>query len=153
MPPEVTRRAVAPSQQPGEHGPPPQSVLDELSLLWSHRSLLYTLVVTDLRHRYVGSSIGFFWTVVNPILELVTYTFVFRRYLSTNLAVGEGDLDVISFCIAYLEYHCSVISMCLGPLVIDVSPHTDIAKLITEIVQESRSVLCGMVYLQECVGQ
>ncbi len=100
MSPEVTRRAVAPSQKPGEYGPPPQSVFDELSLLWGHRSLLYTLVMTDLRHRYVGSSIGFFWTVVNPILELVTYTFVFHVLMGVKFHPSGGTVHygLFLFC-------------------------------------------------------
>ncbi len=54
------------------------SVAGELRELYHARRLLWAFVWNDLRARYVGSSIGFFWTVVNPILELVTYTFVFH---------------------------------------------------------------------------
>lgn len=52
--------------------------------MWHARSLLAAFVRNDLRTRYVGSSIGFFWTVVNPILELVTYTFVFHVLLEVR---------------------------------------------------------------------
>lgn len=56
----------------------------ELALLWRERRLLWSFVRNDLRARYVGSSIGFFWTVVNPVLELVTYTFVFHTLLDVR---------------------------------------------------------------------
>jgi ABC-type polysaccharide/polyol phosphate export permease len=81
-------------------GPPPQPVLKQLRLLWEHRALLYTLIVSDLRFRYVGSSIGFFWTVVNPIIELVTYTFVFHVLMGVKFhpAGGTVHYGLFLFC-------------------------------------------------------
>jgi ABC-type polysaccharide/polyol phosphate export permease len=61
-----------------------------LSELWRHRRLLWAFVVKDLRHRYVGSSIGFFWTVVTPLLELATYTFVFHVLLDIKFHPAGG---------------------------------------------------------------
>lgn len=60
------------------------TALGELRELWSARGLLWAFVRTELRQRYMGSSIGFFWTVVNPLLELVTYTFVFHVLLDVR---------------------------------------------------------------------
>ncbi len=56
----------------------PPSILGELRALWAARSLCVALVRHDLRQRYVGSSIGFFWTVLVPMFELAVYTFVFH---------------------------------------------------------------------------
>lgn len=64
--------------------PAPASVRGELAELWGARRLLWAFVWNDLRARYVGSSIGFFWTVVNPLLELVTFTFVFHKLIGIN---------------------------------------------------------------------
>jgi ABC-type polysaccharide/polyol phosphate export permease len=61
-----------------------------LSELWRHRRLLWAFVVKDLRHRYVGSTIGFFWTVVTPLLELTTYTFVFHGLLQVKFHESGG---------------------------------------------------------------
>ncbi len=58
--------------------------------LWEHRSLIWALVVRDLRHRYTGSSLGFFWTVVTPLLELMTYTFVFNVLIGVKFMEGTG---------------------------------------------------------------
>ena len=55
-----------------------------------YRNLLYSFVVNDLRFKYVGSAIGFFWTVIDPILELAIYTFVFSVLLKVRFA-PEGD--------------------------------------------------------------
>jgi len=43
--------------------------------------LVRSFAVNDIRKRYVGSLMGFFWTVVQPLIELVTYTFVFTVIL------------------------------------------------------------------------
>ena len=41
------------------------------------RHLIWNFVVRDLKARYVGSLMGFFWAVVHPLVLLVSYTFVF----------------------------------------------------------------------------
>jgi len=78
-----------------------QPVLSELKTLWTHRSLLATLTINDLRFRYMGSSIGFFWTVVNPIVELVTYTFVFHVLMGVRFSPeqsGTVHYSLFLFC-------------------------------------------------------
>jgi len=43
--------------------------------------LTWTLALGDLRRQYVGSFLGVVWTVLKPLLELLTYTFVFTVLL------------------------------------------------------------------------
>lgn len=38
----------------------------------------------DLKARYVGSSMGFFWSVIYPIVSLFIYMFVFQRVLGSR---------------------------------------------------------------------
>jgi ABC-type polysaccharide/polyol phosphate export permease len=42
-----------------------------------HWRLLWALVKRDLRARYIGSIMGVFWSVVNPLIMLVIYIFIF----------------------------------------------------------------------------
>ncbi len=42
-----------------------------------YRSLLKTLTGRELKARYRGSVLGYLWSLVNPLLLLVVYTFVF----------------------------------------------------------------------------
>jgi len=81
--PEVSSQPPAPRR-----GPPP--ILRELKLAWEHRYLVGSFVANDLRYRYTGGSIGLFWTVVNPLVELVTYTFVFNILLGVTFG-PEGS--------------------------------------------------------------
>lgn len=39
--------------------------------------MIFSLVHKELRGRYKGSVLGFFWTFLNPLLQLIVYTFVF----------------------------------------------------------------------------
>ena len=61
-----------------------------LRTLASNRRLLKELVVRDLKARYVGSTMGFFWSVVFPLINLVVYTFVFRTLLSVRFGDKAG---------------------------------------------------------------
>lgn len=46
-----------------------------------YRDLLYNLVVRDLKVRYKHSVLGFFWSLLNPLLLMVVFTFVFSALL------------------------------------------------------------------------
>ena len=65
-----------------------------LATLWRSRRLLKDFVVRDLKARYVGSSMGFFWSVVFPIINLIVYVFVFRVVLNTRWSDSQGATEV-----------------------------------------------------------
>ena len=52
-----------------------------LSQLVRYRGLIVSLVARELKARYRGSVLGFFWSFVNPLLLLLVYTFVFTIVL------------------------------------------------------------------------
>lgn len=56
-------------------------MLDSLTRLFGYRALIQSLVARDLKARYRGSVLGFFWSFVNPLLLLSIYTFVFTQIL------------------------------------------------------------------------
>ena len=53
------------------------SALAELRKLFRYRMLIQSLVGRELKARYRGSILGFFWSFVNPLLLLLTYGVVF----------------------------------------------------------------------------
>jgi lipopolysaccharide transport system permease protein len=61
-------------------------VFSNLAKLFRYRGLIQTLVVRDLKARYRGSVLGFFWSFFNPLLLLLIYSFVF-----TQVLVGAHD--------------------------------------------------------------
>jgi lipopolysaccharide transport system permease protein len=46
--------------------------------LWDYRDLLYNLVVRDLKVRYKNSALGILWSLLNPLLMMLVFTFVFK---------------------------------------------------------------------------
>lgn len=61
-----------------------------------YRGLIQSLVARDLKARYRGSVLGFFWSFVNPLLLLSIYNFVFT-YLLQNRAEGTQPYAVFMF--------------------------------------------------------
>ncbi len=53
--------------------------------VWNYRSMLWSLILSELRTRYKGSVLGFFWTLVNPILTLIVYSLVYSFVLRINM--------------------------------------------------------------------
>ena len=56
-----------------------------LQELYQYREMITTLVYKDLRGRYKGSILGFFWTFLNPLLQLAVYTMVFSVILRAGI--------------------------------------------------------------------
>jgi len=48
-------------------------------------ALVRQLVRKDLRVKYQGSSLGFLWSLANPLLQLVVYTFVFQFVMKSPI--------------------------------------------------------------------
>ena len=60
-------------------------MLANLRVLASYRALIQSLVARDLKARYRGSVLGFFWSFVNPLLLLSVYTFVFTVVMPSRV--------------------------------------------------------------------
>jgi lipopolysaccharide transport system permease protein len=56
-------------------------MFQNLANLLKYRGLIQSLVVRELKARYRGSVLGFFWSFVNPLLLLLIYSFVFTVVL------------------------------------------------------------------------
>lgn len=39
--------------------------------IYQYRQMIFSLVKKDLRGRYKGSVLGFLWTFINPLMQLV----------------------------------------------------------------------------------
>jgi len=57
--------------------------------LFRHRALLATLTARELKGRYRGSVLGFFWSLVQPLLLLLVYSFVFGHIFQPRVAGAD----------------------------------------------------------------
>jgi lipopolysaccharide transport system permease protein len=90
--------------------------LSELANLYRHRQLIAALTARDLKARYRGSILGFFWSLANPLLLLAVYTLVFTKFFPRQvvepypLFLFCGILPWTFFAAATLESTASISS-------------------------------------------
>jgi homopolymeric O-antigen transport system permease protein len=73
-------------------------MLANLRALVRYRGLIQTLVARDLKARYRGSALGFFWSFINPLLQLGIYSFVFATVLPRPVDPDFGPYALFMFC-------------------------------------------------------
>ena len=72
-------------------------MLHNLAQLPRYRGLVQSLVARELKARYRGSVLGFFWSFINPLLLLLIYTFVFK-YVMPAAVKGADPYPLFMFC-------------------------------------------------------
>ena len=60
-------------------------MIRKLRELYQYREMIASLVRKDLKGRYKGSVLGFLWTFLNPLLQLLVYTMVFSVILKSGV--------------------------------------------------------------------
>ena len=56
-----------------------------LKEIYAYREMIFSLVRRDLKGRYKGSALGFLWTFINPLLQLIVYTMVFSIIMRNGI--------------------------------------------------------------------
>src|SRR5687767_11445681 len=69
-----------------------------LRTLFRYRLLIQSLVGRDLKARYRGSLLGFFWSFINPLLLLLTYGLVFTYMLPVQRSADIEPYFLFLFC-------------------------------------------------------
>ena len=72
-------------------------MLANLQNLFRYRALIQSLVARELKARYRGSLLGYFWSFINPLLLLLVYSFVFT-YVLQNQTEGIQPYALFMFC-------------------------------------------------------
>jgi lipopolysaccharide transport system permease protein len=104
------------------------SVMRLLSRIANNRNLLKNLVLRDLKHRYVGSLGGFMWSVVQPVVQLLTYSFAFSVGILNRSGLENVSIPVFLFCgiLPWFLFTDTVVRSC--------SVITENASLITKTI-------------------
>ena len=71
-----------------------------LNSIYQFRGLIYSIVVRDLRGRYIGSILGIAWLLLPPIVMVLIYTVVFSAVMRAKLPGVESQY-------AYSVYLCA----------------------------------------------
>ena len=78
--------------------------------LYAYREMIVSLVKRELRGRYKGSILGFAWTFINPLLQLMVYTIVFSRILKSP--IEDYYLFLFVALIPWLFFSSSISAGC-----------------------------------------
>jgi lipopolysaccharide transport system permease protein len=62
--------------------------------IFKFRGLIWNFIKRDISAKYVGSLLGLYWSVLNPVITLVMYILVFGIFLKVRL---PGDTDIWDF--------------------------------------------------------
>jgi lipopolysaccharide transport system permease protein len=65
--------------------------------LVERRSLLFQLVRRDFQQRFVGSAMGWIWSLIQPIVLLVSWTFVFQYCMQQSAPPGAPNYPLYLF--------------------------------------------------------
>ncbi len=81
-----------------------RACLYPLRSIWRNRSLIRSMVRRDIAGRYAGSYAGVFWTVIHPLLMMLTYWFVFGYVLRTRFGADGEDNFTLYFLAGMLPW-------------------------------------------------
>jgi lipopolysaccharide transport system permease protein len=73
-------------------------MLRNLARLGRYRGLIQSLVARELKARYRGSVLGFFWSFFNPLLLLLVYSIVFKYVMTAAHDPKVEPYALFMFC-------------------------------------------------------
>lgn len=71
--------------------------MEILSSLYENRALIREMVRRDLLSRYLGSALGLFWSIINPLVTLIIYTIIFSSVLKVRLGDEGGVYSFVEY--------------------------------------------------------
>ncbi len=60
-------------------------MLNDLKNIWVFRDMVFELTHRELRGKYKGSVLGFLWTYINPLMQILVYAFVFSQIFKSGI--------------------------------------------------------------------
>lgn len=69
-----------------------------MASLFEYRGLIWNFIKRDISSKYVGSLLGLYWSVINPIITLVVYIIVFGVFLNVRL---PGNTNIWDFSLYF----------------------------------------------------
>jgi len=69
-------------------------MIDRIKELFRYRELIKNLIIRDLKVRYKNSTLGILWSLLNPLLMTLVFTFVFTVMIPSDI----DDYPVFFMC-------------------------------------------------------
>lgn len=90
-----------PLQTVGSNGPSFSASWTSLREIWGQRQMLDLLIRRDLKARYKDSALGFLWSLVRPLTQLVIYYVVMGQFLGAARGIPDFAIYIFSGLTAY----------------------------------------------------
>jgi ABC-2 type transport system permease protein len=84
--------------------------------IWDYRELLGLLVRRELKSRYKDSTLGFFWSLMRPLSQLLIYYIALGKFLGAERAIPDYAVFVFTGLTAW-QLFSEIISSCTGSIV------------------------------------
>lgn len=72
-------------------------MIADIKSIWQFRDMIFELTHRELRGKYKGSVLGFLWTYINPLMQILVYAFVFSQIFRSGIAKFHLYLIVSMF--------------------------------------------------------
>jgi ABC-type polysaccharide/polyol phosphate export permease len=69
-----------------------------MTSILEYRGLIWNFVKRDISQKYVGSLLGLYWSVINPVITLLVLILVFGVFMKVRLS---GDSDIWDFSLYF----------------------------------------------------
>jgi len=81
-------------------------MMNMLFNILTHKHMLRSMVIKDLKNKYVDSKLGIIWAVLNPILTMLAINFVFTKVMRTE--IKYYPLMVLSVFLPWIFFASSI---------------------------------------------
>ena len=83
--------------------------MSDLGTLYRHRQLISALTARDLKARYRGSILGYFWSLANPLLLLGVYALVFMVFWPSRFAAQPYPLFLFAGILPWTFFSAAIL--------------------------------------------
>lgn len=86
----------------------------ELRNIWRWREAIYRLVARNLKIRYKNSALGFFWSFLNPLMQIIVMTIAFRYIIGVDIPNYSVQLFTVFLPWMFFQQAISDGSVCVA---------------------------------------
>ncbi len=84
-------------------------VIQRIRNIYAYKDMIYSLVRRELRGRYKGSVLGFLWTYINPLCQVIVYSMVFSVIFRVNIDKFYLYLIIGMMPWTFFKHNCRMI--------------------------------------------
>jgi ABC-2 type transport system permease protein len=84
--------------------------------IWAYRELLAQLVRKELKIKYKDSVLGFFWTLLRPLMYLVVYSLAIGYFLGSSKTIPDFGVYLFTGLLAW-NLFTDIVGGCTGSIV------------------------------------